>query len=70
MSGKKIEKWQRELLPLMTNMLVALTVVFFLASCLQLIYLHRTIQNGPKIDARDSLARFIKTATSRSFYAI
>jgi len=58
-SARNVHRWQKNLLPLMTRMLIALTTFFFVASCVQLIYLHRTIQNGPKVDTRDALSQLV-----------
>jgi len=41
--------WQSKLLPLMTWMLVGLTIFFFFASFYQLYYLHEKIEGGPKM---------------------
>lgn len=50
---EKIERvknaWQRKLLPLMTWMVVGLTLFFFVASFCQLYYLHTKIEDGPKL---------------------
>jgi hypothetical protein len=43
-------QWQRRTLPLMMRMLVGLTVFFFLASCIQLVYLHIEILRTPTLD--------------------
>ena len=43
-------KWQNKLLPLMTRMLIGLTVFFFIASFFQLFYLHNKIEDGPKLE--------------------
>jgi hypothetical protein len=51
-----LNKWQKSLLPLMRGMLIGLTLFFFLASCLQLIYLHRSILNSPKVDTHEVLS--------------
>jgi hypothetical protein len=57
-SAKRVHStWQQDMLPLMTRMLIGLTVFFFVASCVQLIYLHRTIQNGPKADLHEALSQ-------------
>lgn len=42
--------WQERLLPLMARMLIGLTVFFFVASFVQLFYLHTRIENAPTID--------------------
>lgn len=51
-SAKKDEaeqKWQKKLLPLMVRMIVGLTLFFFIATCIQLIYLQLSILNSPQI---------------------
>lgn len=52
----EIDNWQRRLLPLMVRMIVGLTAFFFLATLVQLVYLHRTIQFGPTLQAAEGLA--------------
>ncbi len=47
--------WQKAMLPVMTKMLVALTIFFFLASAAQLVYLHWTILNSPDLDPQHIL---------------
>lgn len=48
----RLEGWQRKLLPLMIGMLVGLTLFFFVASFVQLAYLHGKIWNAPRIDEK------------------
>ena len=43
-------RWQVRLLPLMSRMIVGLTIFFFAASLAQLIYLDRTIEQVPSTD--------------------
>lgn len=45
--------WRRRLLPLMGGMLAGLTVFFFVASLVQLFYLHSRIKDAPQIEARE-----------------
>jgi hypothetical protein len=45
-------KWQERLLPLMSRMIIGLTIFFFVASFVQLVYLHWTISHGPRMDSR------------------
>ena len=47
--------WQRRLLPLMVRMIVGLTVFFFVATLVQLVYLHWSIQSGPTVDTVQGL---------------
>ncbi|MCK4604419.1 MAG: hypothetical protein KAU41_06945 [Deltaproteobacteria bacterium] len=47
-------KWQERLLPLMSKMIVVLAVFFFLASLIQLIYLHISIEKEPKKEIAES----------------
>ena len=42
--------WQEHLLPYMAKMLAGLTIFFFVASFVQLVYLHSKIQQAPHID--------------------
>ena len=44
------QQWQEKLLPFMVRMVFGLTLFFFIASCVQLIYLHWNIKNSPKLD--------------------
>jgi hypothetical protein len=48
----ELTEWQEKLLPLMTYMLLGLTIFFFLASLGQLIYLHRSILRGTQIESQ------------------
>jgi hypothetical protein len=50
---RAMDQWQSRLLPLMIRMLVGLTVFFFLASLIQLVYLHTSIREGPRLDVVD-----------------
>jgi hypothetical protein len=54
--GSMKQEWQQNLLPLMRRTLVGLTVFFFVASCLQLVYLNESVLKTPKADAHDALA--------------
>ena len=44
--------WQKSLLPFMSRTIVVLSVFFFLASLVQLIYMHKTIADKPKVDLK------------------
>ena len=48
-------KWQSRALPMMTRMLVGLTIFFFFISLLQLSYLHWNIQHSPTLSANELL---------------
>jgi len=48
-------EWQKKLLPLMSRMLIGLTIFFFIASFFQLFYLHKKIENSPKIESSESI---------------
>lgn len=48
----RLDSWQSRLLPLMIAMLVGLTLFFFAASLLQLVYLNRKIWDAPRVDVR------------------
>jgi len=52
--------WQKRLLPLMTGMLVVLTLFFFVASLTQLYYLHRRIEQAPQCDLEATLSMLEK----------
>ncbi len=49
-SNKQPKKWQERLLPLMINLLIALTLFFFIATFFQISYLHWSILQYPEID--------------------
>jgi hypothetical protein len=51
----KLSAWQTNLLPLMTYMIVGLAIFFFLASFVQLAYLHWSILGGSRADACEPL---------------
>jgi hypothetical protein len=42
--------WQERLLPVMVPMVVGLTAFFFIATALQLVFLHRAISRSPPVD--------------------
>jgi hypothetical protein len=68
-SGKTIHqprKWQERLLPLMINLLVALTVFFFIATFFQISYLHWSILQYPELDLDVSSAYPITTSATSS----
>jgi len=46
----KAKGWQKRLLPVMTGMLIGLTMFFLLSSFVQLFYLHRQIETCPVLD--------------------
>lgn len=48
--GTPAPKWQERLLPLMSGLLIGLTVFFFAASFIQLLYLHANISRAPQVD--------------------
>jgi hypothetical protein len=48
-------RWQTKLLPLMCAMVIGLTLFFFLATCFQLIWLHKRIWDSPKLQINDIL---------------
>jgi hypothetical protein len=47
---KNSPRWQERLLPLMSRLLIGVTLFFFLATFLQMSYLHWSILNSPAID--------------------
>jgi hypothetical protein len=57
-ASSSTQQWQEKLLPFMAWMVFGLTLFFFIASCAQLIYLHWTIKNSPKLDLRPSSFNF------------
>jgi len=57
-------KWQKDAMPLMSRMVVGLTLFFFIASFAQLYYLHRNIGDAPKINIEESFANLTNHQTS------
>jgi hypothetical protein len=51
-----LAKWQERMVPFMLRMVVGLTLFFFVASCVQLAYLHLSIKQAPKLDMRESFS--------------
>lgn len=51
---KEDQEWQKQMMPLMSRMIIALAIFFFIASLGQLIYLHISIENVPKIAITES----------------
>lgn len=47
---RNIAQWQSRLLPLMIRMIVILAFFFFIASLVQLIYLHKRIEQTPQVN--------------------
>jgi hypothetical protein len=54
--SKAEARWQKQLLPLMSGMLIALTAFFFVASFLQLYYLQNRIEHAPQLDLGPAMA--------------
>jgi hypothetical protein len=52
LSGKELSRWQRKLLPFMMYMVLGLTIFFFLASLVQLLFLHGRIWEGTKVGSQ------------------
>jgi len=50
METRGVFSWQKKLLPLMIGMLAVLAFFFFVASFIQLYYLHTRIEDAPKLD--------------------
>jgi hypothetical protein len=48
--------WQKDLLPLMRRTLTGLTLFFFCATCLQLVYLNQSILSAPKVDVHEAVS--------------
>jgi hypothetical protein len=48
-------EWQERLLPTMTRMVVGLTIFFFVATLVQLAYLHWTISRSPAVAVHETL---------------
>lgn len=53
-----LNKWQKNMQPLMKQLIVGLALFFFIASCAQLFYLHRTIEQSPKLDLEKYISTF------------
>jgi hypothetical protein len=60
------DKWQIKLLPFMTRFIIVLSSFFFLASLVQLFYLHNAIQNKPQFNFQETISglSFNKTASN------
>jgi hypothetical protein len=62
---EKKKNWQERMLPLMVGMLIALTLFFFVATFVQMSYLHWSILNSPTIDldstGEDALTTSVST---------
>lgn len=58
------QAWQQRMLPLMAQLLIGLTVFFFVVSLVQLTYLHSTIRKAPEIDLAPAFAAIEKTQPS------
>ncbi len=56
------ERWRLRLLPLMTRMLVGLTVFFFVISLAQITYLHWRVGRAPTIDLSMPIGVLMKVA--------
>jgi hypothetical protein len=65
-NDKPPKKWQERLLPLMINLLVALTLFFFIATFFQISYLHWSILQYPEIDLDASNTEYVVTNTGTS----
>lgn len=49
METNEVRNWQTKMLPLMVRMVVGLTLFFFLATLVQLVYLHVNIKDSPEL---------------------
>ncbi len=61
-----ITKWQVQLLPMMSRLLIGLTLFFFIASFIQMAYLHWNILQSPPVDIDPSDGEAI-LASAESF---
>jgi len=52
----RVSTWQKKLLPLMIAMLGGLTIFFFIASFIQIYYLHEQINQGPQLNLAPALS--------------
>lgn len=52
----RIAMWQKRLLPFMISMLTVLTLFFFIASLIQIYYLHSRIEQSPELDLNPALS--------------
>ncbi len=50
------DKWQKNMLPFMSRFIIVLSGFFFLASLVQLFYLHNVIQDKPQFNIQQTLA--------------
>lgn len=61
----RLERWQRRLLPLMSGMLIALTVFFFLVTFIQISYLHYSILGNPSSQPETTSSEALLVASNR-----
>lgn len=61
-----VTKWQAQLLPMMSRLLIGLTLFFFIASFIQMAYLHWNILQSPPVDIEPSDGESI-LASAESF---
>jgi hypothetical protein len=63
--SRKPARWQERLLPLMSGMLIALTAFFFLATFVQMSYLHWSILDSPpiQIEPASSEASYVSSSS-------
>lgn len=54
------QEWQRRMLPLMVQMVIAMAVFFFVVSLAQLTYMHNAIRNAPDVDLAPAFAMLDK----------
>jgi hypothetical protein len=58
-------RWQERLLPLMSGMLIALTVFFFLVTLFQISYLHWSIFRSPPVELDSATKQALLASTNR-----
>jgi hypothetical protein len=66
LSGRQREAWLRRMLPWMIGMVFGLTIFFFVASAVQLAYLHYEIKKAPDTDAPFALSEQLLQGASAS----
>ena len=59
-NSNSLRIWQNNMLPLMKRLVIGLVMFFFIASCIQLLYLHRTIQDAPTLNIETYLLNLSK----------
>jgi len=68
--ARRLERWQRRLLPLMTRLLVGLAIFFFTISLAQMSYLAWRIERNPTVDLRPATAILTRSSAKTANDAV